>query len=497
MYTLTGNDSGGDSAVDLIEGARDALEAAVASATAFLDLVQGSEGFVGPEGPAGPAGSDGSSAYEVAVANGFVGDETAWLASLVGAEGPAGAEGPEGPAGAAGEAGATGPQGEQGLPGNDGAAGADGAATHVGEGAPSDDLGANGDFYIDELADALYVKEGGAWGDPKISVELEVVTPATTSDVWAQNPDLLITPEVYFNALAAVTLTGSSGVYTPDLDNGINFKLTLSENTTIGLPTIASKHQGKRKGVIEITIGSSAYTVNPGTGIIGTIPTLPTEEGSILEVPYSVTSSGEFMLGASGEPAAAPAIEFIGDAHSTTSGTPSQPGSYLIGDMLIACITRDLTSGITVPSGWTVIDQPTPAQSCSGVTAYRVATTDGADDLGTWTGAQRMSMAAYRNVSGIGAHNAAYFGTSGNISFAGLTLEGPNSWTIGYSMSRVSGTTGDAKTGMTTRHSTSAGLGVRYFDSNGIVATCPAEVVDKAGTSTSNGFYAEIELKGF
>ena len=56
----------------------------------------------GPEGPAGPAGAqgaDGASAYEVAVANGFVGTEAAWLASL---------EGPEGP---------TGPQGEQGPPG--------------------------------------------------------------------------------------------------------------------------------------------------------------------------------------------------------------------------------------------------------------------------------------------------------------------------------------------------------------------------------------------
>jgi len=41
-------------------------------------------------------GVNGASAYEVAVANGFVGDEAAWLASLVGADG---APGPAGPAG--------------------------------------------------------------------------------------------------------------------------------------------------------------------------------------------------------------------------------------------------------------------------------------------------------------------------------------------------------------------------------------------------------------
>jgi hypothetical protein len=58
--------------------------------------------LVGPQGPAGPAGStgaEGSSAYQVAVANGFVGTEAQWLASLVGAQGPTGPTGPQGPAG--------------------------------------------------------------------------------------------------------------------------------------------------------------------------------------------------------------------------------------------------------------------------------------------------------------------------------------------------------------------------------------------------------------
>ena len=41
-------------------------------------------------GPPGPQGDDGLSAYEVAVEEGFVGDETAWLASLKGADGEEG-----------------------------------------------------------------------------------------------------------------------------------------------------------------------------------------------------------------------------------------------------------------------------------------------------------------------------------------------------------------------------------------------------------------------
>lgn len=47
-------------------------------------------------GDAGPAGEDGASAYEVAVANGFVGSEEAWLDSLVGEAGPQGETGPSG-----------------------------------------------------------------------------------------------------------------------------------------------------------------------------------------------------------------------------------------------------------------------------------------------------------------------------------------------------------------------------------------------------------------
>ncbi|GAA3136731.1 hypothetical protein GCM10010466_29440 [Planomonospora alba] len=65
-------------------------------------LIPGPPGPAGPPGEPGPAGDDGmpgavgASAYEIAVANGFVGTEAEWLASLVGPEGP---EGPAGPPG--------------------------------------------------------------------------------------------------------------------------------------------------------------------------------------------------------------------------------------------------------------------------------------------------------------------------------------------------------------------------------------------------------------
>lgn len=82
----------------------------------------------GAPGADGADGADGASAYEVAVANGFVGTEAQWLASLVG---PQGATGATGPAGATGPEGATGPAGADGAPGADGADGADGESVTI------------------------------------------------------------------------------------------------------------------------------------------------------------------------------------------------------------------------------------------------------------------------------------------------------------------------------------------------------------------------------
>lgn len=94
----------------------------------------------------GTQGPPGLSAYQIAVANGFVGDQTQYLASLKGATGatgptgPAGATGLQGPIGATGPAGATGATGAKGDTGSTGAqgpTGATGPAGANGTGVPS------------------------------------------------------------------------------------------------------------------------------------------------------------------------------------------------------------------------------------------------------------------------------------------------------------------------------------------------------------------------
>ena len=115
-------------AIEALDGKLDKNQGA---ANAGKVLVINKSGNVVPgTASSGGGGADGKSAYEIAVENGFEGDETAWLKSLKGEKGDAGAQGATGPRGPQGEKGEqgpkgdTGPQGPQGPKGDIGPAGA-------------------------------------------------------------------------------------------------------------------------------------------------------------------------------------------------------------------------------------------------------------------------------------------------------------------------------------------------------------------------------------
>jgi len=73
------------------------------------------------------------------------------------------ASGPAGPAGAQGPAGPAGAQGDPGPAGAAGADGADGAVWRSGAGAPSNGLGADGDFYLDTDTGDVHEKAAGTY----------------------------------------------------------------------------------------------------------------------------------------------------------------------------------------------------------------------------------------------------------------------------------------------------------------------------------------------
>ncbi len=125
--------------------------------------VLGATGSQGIQGPSGANGTNGSSAYQLAVANGFVGTEAEWLTSLIGATGPQGIQGPSGANGTNGSSayqlavangfvgteaewltsliGATGSQGIQGPAGADGTTLPDADASTKGKIQLAGDLG--------------------------------------------------------------------------------------------------------------------------------------------------------------------------------------------------------------------------------------------------------------------------------------------------------------------------------------------------------------------
>tara|TARA_R110002050_G_scaffold58647_1_gene131498 strand:+ start:17362 stop:18555 length:1194 start_codon:yes stop_codon:yes gene_type:complete len=80
------------------------------------------------------SGVDGESAYEIAVDEGFVGNETQWLLSLKGDQGIQGIQGIEGPAGSDGaDSTVAGPQGIQGIQGIQGDTGSRGIQGEAGD----------------------------------------------------------------------------------------------------------------------------------------------------------------------------------------------------------------------------------------------------------------------------------------------------------------------------------------------------------------------------
>lgn len=125
-----------DSNKSAIDSLKDTIEVVNVSLSQNQEKVENVEGkldkFSGDvetilNGISGKPGADGKSAYQIAVDNGFSGDEKTWLESLVGKQGEQGIQGPQGEQGPQGLQGETGPQGEKGDKGDKGDKGEDGA----------------------------------------------------------------------------------------------------------------------------------------------------------------------------------------------------------------------------------------------------------------------------------------------------------------------------------------------------------------------------------
>jgi hypothetical protein len=212
---------------------------------------QGPIGLTGPTGNQGIQGVAGSSAYQIAVTNGYSGTEAQWLTSLVGATGPQGPIGLTGPAG------------------TNGSNGINGTAIINGTTAPTSVLGVNGDFYINTATNMLYgPKVNGNW-------------PAGTSLLGATGAT---------GPQGPIGLTGPSGAQGIAGTNGLNALIkTTTEaagaNCTNGGTKIETGLDANGNGVLdvnEINASLTNYVCNGAVGATGAqgIPGIGLSSGS-------------------------------------------------------------------------------------------------------------------------------------------------------------------------------------------------------------------------
>ena len=215
-------------------------------------------------GPPGPTGATGASAYELAVTDGFVGDEAAWVASLVGASG---ATGPDGPTGSTGD---TGPTGDTGATG---AAGADGAGTGDVIGPAS---AIDGGLALFDTTTGKLLKDAG--------VLLAALAQLGVVQAW--------TKAQRGTAPAGLTSSGSPPSVEIDLDTANNFAMAMTQDTALAAPTHPVQGQS---GVIVITQHASApktlaydaFWKFPG----GTVPDLTATNSAVDVFTYYVESA--------------------------------------------------------------------------------------------------------------------------------------------------------------------------------------------------------------
>ena len=184
----------------------------------------------------GGQGTPGDSAYQVAVSNGFVGTETQWLTSLVGAQGSAGADGSQGP------------QGIQGIQGVQGPAGADGVGVPIGSIL----------LILSGTCPSGFVEETGLDGffvRGTIAANGDIGTTAgqdTVTSVLNHTHPVNVTDGGHSHGLVRYpTTTGGSSGFTADT----SMSGTL---TAVTLPTASA------------TTGISATTSNPAGGVAST-----------------------------------------------------------------------------------------------------------------------------------------------------------------------------------------------------------------------------------
>jgi hypothetical protein len=180
----------------------------------------GQDGVDGAPGVAGQDGADGLSAYEVAVAAGFVGTESEWLSSLQGVQGEQGAQGESGDQGIPGANGQDGVAGAPGVAGQDGADGLSAYEVAVAAGF----VGTESEWL--SSLQGIQGERGaqGEQGDPGVAFD---DTQALTTKTWTSE-------KIHTELALKVSQEAGKGLSTDDYSTAEKEKLAVITGTNTG-----------------------------------------------------------------------------------------------------------------------------------------------------------------------------------------------------------------------------------------------------------------------
>ena len=414
----------------------------------------GTNGATGPQGPAGPTGPQGpagSSAYQVAVAGGFVGTEAQWLTSLQGAAstvpgpqgltGPAGATGATGPQGIQGPAGAQGPQGIQGLTGAQGPTGATGPQGPTGLGVtmkgsvltvvalPSTG-NTVGDAWIVDADGNLYVWNGTTWTDAG-----QIVGPA--GPTGPQGIQGLTGPAGPTGAQGIQGLTGPAGTAGATGPQGPAGQSVTVKSSGTNLTTAATSINFTGAGVTATTVGADVTVT-----VAGSTYTLPTASTTVLGgmkvgTGLAIDGTGVVSVTASGTTnlTNTPAATNVVINSSTGTGTTLAAATTAVAGVMTAAdktkldgIATGATAYVLPTASTTVlggvkVDGTTVTINGSGVIS--AVASSGVSSFNTRTGAVTLSSTDVTTALGFTPYNATnpsgYTANTGTVTSVGLT----------------------------------------------------------------------------
>lgn len=268
----------------------------------------GAVGAQGPQGIQGPQGVDGKTAYEVAVAAGFVGTQAAWLLSLKGADGAVGPQGIQGPQGDTGPQGlkgdkgdtgtngtngvdgAVGTQGIQGIKGDTGAAGTNG--TNGVDGKSAYEVAVAGGFVGTQAAWLLSLKGAdGAVGPQGPQGEVGPQGPVgPTPDMNLVTLNLPYDISLYVAGFAdTATLTYSAFLATRQIDllSGLAGSLGVSKGTLTAATSFDLNVNGVKKGSVNFAAGTNVAATFTWASNVKLVA------GDLLELVTTATPSGQ------------------------------------------------------------------------------------------------------------------------------------------------------------------------------------------------------------